>query len=528
MSDSPGVNVAQLVRHIAKSDHYRWCRASYGWVNRLPLLASPHTALICQQVDRVLSGEINRLLINMPPRHGKTETCVTGVSTRVLAVNPQARLMHTSYSDNLVQKNSRAIQLVLGTRQFVDCFPETRISRDSRGRKHWNTTAGGEFHAASQRSEITGFECGRGPDPWDGLLIIDDPEKASDMTSAPYRNATKDNVGQVISTRLNHDLTPVIVIQQRLHADDCSNWLLSGGTGDVWTTLCLQALSDTGRPPEHYRDYSHCDLVDYHIEPGALWPARRGVEALLKIRDAREDDSSKEPRGARVFQAQYQQNPGGVATAMYDKAWLQWYATDDIPWSLSEMVLRIDTAQKGGAAADFHGMALLGHDKRDDSQIYVLAADQKRAEFPALVEWVVTECKRIAALQTQTLKFTSIIIEDANIGAALMAVLKVRLNEERIRVNVSLTPSYGSKFERAAEALPYWQQGRVLFPSERTRFMGAEGMVGIGSLEVQYATFTEADTHASDDILDCVVWHVVSVFGGAGGSRFAYGSKGSK
>ena len=501
-----------------------WTRFAYKAIAKRPLLLSPHIELISQTLDRVMSGEITRLLINFPPRHGKTLLGVQSLSSRIMGVNPNARIMHTSYSQSLVQKNSRAVKQVLETKWFNTTFPRCQVAKDSYAKAHWNTTEGGEFHAVSTSSQTTGFECGIDGNPFDGLLICDDPEKAGDMSSAPYRNEIKDVVGQTITTRLNHENTPVIVIQQRLHADDISNWLMSGGTGDRWHVLCLQALSETGRPPEHYRDYSHADIIDYQLEPGPLWPARKSREALLKIRDAQEDTASDEPRGARVFAAQYQQAPSDSSIAMYDGSWLRYYTVKDIPWSLSEVTMRIDTAQKGGKGSDFHGMAVFGADKRDGSAIYLLDADNMRGEFPDLVDWLVAHIERLWAMQTQTLHFTKVTIEDANIGAALMAVLKVKLTEKGIRVAIGLTPKHGSKFERAAEALPYWQQGRILIPSERTRFMGRDGLVGIKQFETEFKTFSEADTHASDDILDPVVWELVTRFGGAGGGQFAYGN----
>jgi len=515
---------AQIAKAVALERHLRWTRASFNWVNKRKLLPSPHIEMISAALDRVMAGKSTRLLINMPPRYGKTLLGVQALSSRILAKNPGARIMHTSYSQSLVQKNSRAVKQVLETEGFQQAFPEARIAHDAYAKAHWNTTAGGEFHAVSTSSQITGFEAGIGDNPWDGCLIIDDPEKSSDMTSAPYRSEMKDVVGQAITTRLNHERTPVIVIQQRLHADDISNWLMSGGTGDRWDVLCLQALSETGRPPEHYRDYSHADVIPYQLEPGPLWPERKSREALLKIRDAQEDTSTDEPRGARVFAAQYQQSPSDTSIAMYDPAWLRYYGVKDLPWSLSDITLRIDTAQKGSKGSDYNGLAIFGHDKRDPSIAYLLDADNLRGEFPELVDWVVSHAERLWALQTQALNFTRITIEDANIGAALMAVLKVKFAEKGIRVALGLTPKHGSKFQRAAEALPYWQQGRLLIPSERTRFMGRDGLAGVRQFETEFKTFSEADTHASDDILDGVVWEIVTRFGGAGGRQFAYGN----
>lgn len=514
------------IRDAAKHSHLAWSALSFNWTEKRKLLVAPHIRIIASVFDDILAGRRKRVLLNIAPRHGKTELGVKSLSSRVFAVNGNARIMHTSYSDELVQKNSRNVRGVITTEQFKTAFPDTRMAPDSFAKKHWNTTMGGEFHAVSTSSAVTGFECGMGGDPFDGLLIIDDPEKASGMSSSPYRSQMKDVVGQTISTRLNHDDTPVLVIQQRTHPDDVSNWLMSGGSGDVWDVLVFQAISETGRPPEHYDSYSHANIIDYEITPGALWPERKPLDALIRIRDAQEDLDSDEPRGKRVFAAQYQQNPSDVSVSLFEEDWLGTYVAADLPWSLDRLTVRIDTAQKSAMKNDHTGMVTFADDRRNPDVSYVLDVDRNRKEFPELVEWIVEHCKRLWRMQTNTLKFTKITIEDANIGAALMAVLKLRLRQEKVMVQIKLTEKYGSKFDRALESVPYLQQGRILIPAEKTAYihprrLNEAEMEGIMTLREEFKTFNEADSHISDDTLDPLIWEVVSKWGGAKvGSRF--------
>lgn len=520
VSDEVRLSPLEKVRLSAERSHLFWSKYTFNWTEKRKLMVAPHIEIIASVFDDILAGRRKRVLLNIAPRHGKTELGVKALSSRIYAKNPRARIMHTSYSDDLVQKNSRNVKGVITTEQFKLAFPNTRMAPDSFAKKHWNTTEGGEFHAVSTSSAVTGFECGMGGDPFDGMLIVDDPEKASGMASPPYRSQMKDVVGQTIGTRLNHDDTPVLVIQQRTHPDDVSNWLMSGGTGDVWDVLCFASISDTGRPPQHYYEYSHANIIEYQIHTGALWPERKPLEALYRIRDAKEDMDSDEPRGKRVFASQYQQNPSDVSVALFEEDWLQTYAAKDLPWSVDRMTVRIDTAQKAAGKNDHTGMVTFADDRRNPDISYVLDADRARKEFPALVDWIVAHCKRLWRLQTNTLKFTRIVIEDANIGAALAAVLRVKLREERVIVRVDLTEKYGSKFDRALESVPYLQQGRIVVPSERLAYThpprkedGAED--GIAILREEFRTFNEADTHMSDDILDPVIWEVVSKWGGA-------------
>lgn len=510
----------EKIRYAAEGNHLRWSKYAFRWSDKRKLIVAPHIEIIASVFDDMLAGRRKRVLINIPPRHGKTELGVKALSSRIFAVNPSARIMHTSYSDELVQKNSRNVKGVLTSEQFKQAFPETRMAADSFAKKHWNTTQGGEFHAVSTSSAVTGFECGMDGDPFDGMLIIDDPEKASGMSSPPYRSQMKDVAGQTIGTRLNHDNTPVLVIQQRTHSDDVSNWLMAGGTGDVWDVLCFQAISETGRYPEHYNSYSHARMIDYQIHAGALWQERKPLEALYRIRDAQEDMDSDEPRGKRVFASQYQQNPSDVSISLYEEAWLESFASKDLPWSMDRITVRIDTAQKAAGKNDHTGMATFGHDKRDPNCFYILDIDRARKEFPDLIEWIVAHCKRLWAMQTNSCKFTLITIEDANIAAATVAVLKLRLKAEGIYVRLELTPKYGSKFDRALEATPYLQQGRVKISDEKLPYTHPRrteeaDMEGVKAFREEFRTFNEADSHVSDDTLDPVIWEICTKWGGA-------------
>lgn len=525
VSDEIQLTPQEKIVYAAQASHLKWSQYAFKWTEKRQLLVAPHIRIIASVFDDILAGRRKRVLINICPRHGKTELGVKSLSSRIFAVNANARIMHTSYSDELVQKNSRNVRGVITTEQFKQAFPDSRMAPDSFAKKHWNTTEGGEFHAVSTSSAVTGFECGMGGDPFDGMLIIDDPEKASGMSSAPYRSQMKDVVGQTIGTRLNHDDTPVLVIQQRTHPDDVSNWLMSGGTGDVWDVLCFQAISATGRPPKHYEDYSHANLIDYQIHTGALWPERKPLEALLRIRDAQEDADADEPRGKRVFASQYQQDPSDAKLSLFEEEWLQTYDPSEMPWSLDRMTVRIDTAQKSAMKNDHTGMVTFADDRRNPDVSYILDVDRARKEFPDLVDWIVAHCKRLWLMQTRTLKFTKVTIEDANIGAALLAVLRVRLRQEKVLVQLALTSKYGSKFDRALESVPYFQQGRILIPNGRTAYTHPSRRDGdadcIAVLKDEFKTFNESDTHMTDDTLDPVIWEVVSKWGGVkGASRF--------
>ena len=507
-------SVIDLVRAAALTNHLLWSRAAFKWAYGRNLHVANHVPIMCQFIDDIMHGKIKRGLINMPPRMGKTELAVILLFSRIFAVNPLARNMHLSYSDGIVRKNSRRIKDLIFTRQFSTCFPELQISGNSYAQNHWETSEKGEFHAVAAKSQVTGFEAGMNGDPWDGILVLDDPQNAKRALSAADVSSSIDAVDNALNTRLNHENTPVLVIQQRLTNYDVSSWLMNGGTGDTWDVLCLQAISE-GSPPKHYNEYSHIRLYDYDIKPGAIWPERRSIEWLHKIRDARDSNDEDNPRGALAFSAQYQQNPASSELSMLDKDWLNFYMPDQIP-KLGTITVRVDTAMKGKDGSDHHGYVVFGHPEKDPSLLYVLDSYHKRCEFPELVDWIIELTDHLLDFEkTYNPRFTQIVIEDANIGAALQATLKVKFNQLNCRVGVVLTERYGNKFQRAMESVPFYQQGRVYLPQAHTPFIRDKSMYGIKQLLTEYKTFNEADTHASDDILDCLNWEIVTKFGKA-------------
>lgn len=519
-------SVYDLVRATAKENHLAWTQMYFRWVYNRPFLPAEHFDLLGKTLDRVMNGEIKRLLINFPPRHGKSEMTSIGLVARIMAVNPAAKIMSLSYSDGLVRKNSRKVKQILKTEEFGMFFPEVDIHPVIKGDNHWETTKTGEVHSVTTSSEVTGFEAGINGDPWDGILLLDDPQKASQANSIADRTRMKDIVSDAITTRLNHVDTPVIVIQQRLHADDITAYLLNGGTGDIWDTLVLQAMSEDGKPPEHYKEYTHCRLIDYQREPGPLWPHRKDEEALMAIRDAKESDDEDDPRGLRMYNAQYQSEPMSTSIALYDKDWLLWYDQGDLDaaWTMNHITCRIDTARKGGMGSDSHAITFFGHDRRKPDVTYILDTDKFRGQFTDMVDWVWGHLERMYNLQTQSVRFTTVTIEDANVGEALRTTLQIKARKAKMRLAFTLTPRYGNKFERANEAAVHFQQGRMLAPNSQTKYMTEKSAQAVWDLWTEFKTFTEADTHASDDQLDTVVWEVVSKWGDAPKtSTYAYG-----
>jgi len=195
--------------------------------------------------------------------------------------------------------------------------------------------------------------------------------------------------------------------------------------------------------------------------------------------------------------------------ALFREDWLGKYEYPIL--GLSEGVLRIGTAMTGDG--DFHGIVALGYTS-DKSQVHVLDACRAQLDFPNLVDWVIEYVQHAKSMENKVFKLRRIVIEKANVGDALAASLKVKFAPLGIRVGVAMTPKYGSKFDRAREAAAFFEQGRVLFPNGFTPWQLNRGE-GIEALRRECLAFTETDTHATDDLVDPLIWEVVSQYGNA-------------
>ena len=209
---------------------------------RIKFMVNAHHVLITKTLHKVWSGDIKRLIINIPPRYGKTSIAVIGFIAWCFAKNQNCRFLHCSYSDDLALGNSSDTKDIIESEEYQYLWG-LKIRPDSDSKKRWNIVNGGGLYAVSAGGQITGFGAGRAAPGFQGAVIIDDPIKPQDTYSDVKRIRVNEWMGDTINSRLEQQRsTPIIVIMQRLHEDDLSGFLLNGGNGDYWHHLCLPAL----------------------------------------------------------------------------------------------------------------------------------------------------------------------------------------------------------------------------------------------------------------------------------------------
>ena len=252
---------------------------------------APHHRLIAHKLQQVESGEISRLAIFVPPRHGKSELASRRFPAWYLGRHPERQLITASYNADLASDFGRDVRNIVGSADFGHVFGIT-LAPDSQAANRWHTDKGGAYVAAGVGTAITG----RGTH----ILLIDDPVKdRADADSELVRKATWDWYRSTAYTRLMPG-GAVILIQTRWHEDDLAGRLLDSGE---WEVLSLPALAEGDDP------------LNRQVGE-ALWPQWYDREELEHTRSV---------VGDREWSALFQQKPQADEGAYFKREWLCFY-----------------------------------------------------------------------------------------------------------------------------------------------------------------------------------------------------------
>ncbi len=256
-----------------------------------------HIRTICHQLERVAMGECRRLLILMPPRHGKSLCASVAFPAWVLGRDPTKRLINLSYGTDPAESFAYESRRLMQSDWHNAAFPGFEIDPKKASLDNIRTTAGGFRLAISKSGPLTG----KGAD----ILIIDDPSKAADVASETQRDNLWEWFTGTAITRLDKPKEgAVIVVAQRLHVDDLPGRLIAT---DEWDVLELPAIETRQRT---------IDLGD-----GMEWPRSSGDILFPDVVGQEELDRLRSEMGSVKFEAQYQQAPAPAAGNIIKTQW---------------------------------------------------------------------------------------------------------------------------------------------------------------------------------------------------------------
>ena len=376
-----------------------------------------HLDLLNRKLMAIAAGRIRRLLVQMPPRHGKSELISRYFPAWYLATHPEHRFMVTGYGNEFAATWGRAARDILS--EWGPSLYGVRVSEASSAADRWDLHKHrGGLIAAGVGGQVTGFGA--------HILSIDDPLK--DRREADSQHA-RDLLWKWYTDTLYPRLEPrgaIILCMQRWHHDDLAGRLLKAQEqgGDRWDVLNLPALAEAddglGRLPG---------------EP--LWPERFPLEELARIR------ANMSPRG---WISQYQQRPAPEAGATFRAEWFN-NRYRELPM-LSRRVMAIDTAFKTGVSHDYSCIEQWG---AGEAGYYAMDCWREQVEYP--------ELKRAIIDQFNRYRPDVVLIEDAASGQSIIQDL-----QRTTTLPIVPVKAVGSKQSRADSVSPLWEAGKVFLP----------------------------------------------------------------
>jgi phage terminase large subunit-like protein len=442
------------------------------------MIVAPHHKVIQDTLDRVVSGEITRLIINIPPGYTKTELATINLIGRGLALNNRARFMHLSYSHNLALLNSSTARGVIKSQAYQAMWPMA-LKDDADSKAMWWTEHGGGVYASSAAGQVTGFRAGHMEPGWQGALIIDDPVKPDDAYSDTVRGGINDRFNETIKSRLAIETTPMIVIMQRIHYQDLSGYLLRGGSGEMWHHLNLPVIIDNSDP--YPSENTHGIPIAHGLPDGWLWPYKHNETHRTALFAHR-----------RTAEAQYMQRPRrfNAEGALWTEALIAAAHAIQIRHDRNRTVVAIDPQATNSDESDETGIVVASSYGAGDAKQYSVDGDYSGKFSPN--GWAT---KAMGAYDQH--RADAIVIETNQGGDMAEETLRNAGFKGRIvRVHASK-----GKYARAEPISALYEQGRVAH----------QGSLYL--LENQLMEYVPATAKKSPDRLDAMVYALTELGG---------------
>jgi predicted phage terminase large subunit-like protein len=419
---------AQLIK-LEKLKDRELCQEKFiKFVERVwpTFISGAHHKRMAEAFERVANGTCKRLIINMPPRHTKSEFASYLLPAWFLGKFPHKKVIQTSHTAELAVGFGRKVRNLVDSEVYNNIFPNLALQADSKAAGRWNTSKGGDYFAIGVGGAVTG----KGAD----VLIIDDPHSEQEAAMAASNPEVYDKVYEWYTSGPRQRLQPggaIVIVMTRWAARDLTGQVIKSAaqrTGEEWEVIEFPAILPSGRP---------------------LWPQFWSLEELSALRE--ELPNAK-------WQAQYQQNPVGNESAIVKRDWWKWWEKDDPP--VCEYILQSwDTAFEKTQRADYSAGTTWGifacEEDNFAPNIILLNTYKKRVEFP--------ELKRDVLREYNEYEPDSMIVEKKASGAPLIYDLRA------MGVPVQeYTPSKGQdKIARLNSVSDIIASGKVWVPRTR-------------------------------------------------------------
>ncbi|HBR0925786.1 TPA: phage terminase large subunit [Klebsiella quasipneumoniae subsp. quasipneumoniae] len=515
-----------IIRSKSTKSFLNFTRIWFELIQGDRLLVNWHHRLMASKIDDLLAGRLvpRNLIINMPPGGTKTEFFSIHFPAYVNTLVQEKRLkrfrnLNISFADTLVKRNSRRTRDIIASREYQEFWPcsfgvnqaEEWEIKDERGRSIGQTVS------RSSNGQITGGRGGYYGPEFSGMVMLDDYNKPVDMLSESRRKSANTLLVNTIRSRRGDKSkehpTPFVSIQQRLHTDDATGFMLAGGMGvpfhhvaipamidekyiqsldEPWRSLCWETVKDTD------------SVVVGGVRYWSYWPQMEDVNDLLQLWE----------KDRYTFLSQYQQNPMALTGGIIDTSWFRTYTT--LP-KLTHRAVYVDTnSGKVEDWLDYTVFTLAGMGV--DGNLYIIDVVRGRWDPEDLLkkaEEVWEKWRLSGSMRVMPLRHMA--IEEKQAGQGLITTLKKRSQTPgQLAIPVREIPrgTGQNKLVRCLNVIPQIKTGKVFVPATHTddgqklsSIFYEDGTIA-GSTEwvltamTECAAFSADDSHDNDDILD--------------------------
>jgi predicted phage terminase large subunit-like protein len=422
-----------LLEELEKREHQIKSTSSFiDFVTAIwsEFISGEHHAKMAKAFDDIASGKLKRLIINMPPRHTKSEFASHLFPAYLLGKNPKLKIIEATHTADLAINFGRKVRDLIDSEEYNQLFPETELKADSRSAGKWLTNKGGEYYAAGTGGALAG----RGAD----LFIIDDPHSEQDAMS----DKALDEAYEWFMTGPRQRLQPggaIVIVMTRWSKKDLTGRLIKKMAqekgADQWEVIEFPAILPSGNP---------------------LWANFWSKDELESIK------ASVSPS---KWAAQYMQRPTGEGISIIPKDWFMVWEQEKPP-TCDYLIQSYDTAFLKSERADFTAITTwgvfypegkIGEEMYDGDEAHLILIDcvKERFDFPELKQ----EAMRLYEYWAPD----NVIIEAKGSGLPLIQELR------RIGIPVNtFSPGKGQdKIARLNSVSPIFQDGRVWVPDNR-------------------------------------------------------------
>lgn len=473
-----------------RTDHLFFTRYFFKNRQAVKFLVNWHHRLISDTIQGIIDGGIKNVVINVSPGSSKTEIVVINFIARGLALNPRARFLHLSYSDDLALLNSYAAREIVRSDAFQKLWP-LEIANDAKAKGRWNVLidgqAAGGVYATSLGGQITGFRAGHMSPGFQGAIIIDDPLKPEDAFSkSKIESANRKLLTTVKSRRANPD-TPIVVIMQRISEDDPTGFIEAGNLQGDWNFVKIPALitdEEIDKLAPRTRPDTSGETRD---EKGrfSYWPYKEPIADLIAMERGDGTDASGSRISKHVFAGQFQQNPvalGGNIIRGED------FRLVKILPKMKWRKIYADTAQKTKERNDFSVFECWGYG--EDGKAYLLDLIRGKWEAPDLQKRAIAFWAKHGAMNLNSHgALRKMMVEDKSSGTGLIQTLRM----PPYNIPIEGIERDKDKLTRVMDALPYIEAGQVCME---------EDAPFVSDFISECEAFAADDSHAFDDQVD--------------------------